>query len=453
MRTIFSGKQWLVGHGLTVSGSHMGKQLIEFGATGVLVIAGSRGTGTISEAEGMECLDLDLVSPDMMTGIRNVDATLRNLPAHVLDRIARFDPNKTAHAVGAIWLTGDELANRPLLGARPKSWQALEDKMVADALWDSAGIQRAPSAIVAADLDALKAASAHLDQGMGTIWVGDNREGWHGGATKLRWVREPSHAVLAHRFLSKQCDRIRVMPFIDGIPCSIHAFVVGDEILSVRPCEMLVFRRPASSILHYAGAATTWVPSQTQSNQMHDAVTRVGRVIHKKVGYQGTFTLDGICNADGFFPTEINPRFGGALGRMSSSLPELPVYHLHNAIAAGTPLDLRLPELVELIVDAAETNPVSKAMYILEGVSDPEPEKVFIALQNGQWKVTAEEAESHGSMQLGPSNAGSIILVQIDPKTIPKGHSAAPSLTKALMLAGRHWGVEMEPLLPAPDLR
>ena len=51
---------------------------------------------------------------------------------------------------------------------------------------------------------------------MGTVWVGDNREGWHGGAKMLRWVRSRSEGRAAQLFLAEHCDRVRVMPFLEG---------------------------------------------------------------------------------------------------------------------------------------------------------------------------------------------------------------------------------------------
>jgi hypothetical protein len=37
-----------------------------------------------------------------------------------------------------------ELAGRPVYGNRRPEWEALEDKVAADVLWDGAGVGRAP---------------------------------------------------------------------------------------------------------------------------------------------------------------------------------------------------------------------------------------------------------------------------------------------------------------------
>ena len=50
------------------------------------------------------------------------------------------------------------------------------------------------------------------------------------------------------------------MPFLEGIPCSIHGVVFPDGVATFRPVEMVTLRRPGSNRLHYAGAATFWDP-------------------------------------------------------------------------------------------------------------------------------------------------------------------------------------------------
>jgi hypothetical protein len=452
IESIIAGKRWIVADGILVSGARMGENLVKLGADKVLVVAGSRGTGEVAEAEGMEALVLGLEAPDLMTSIRMADQLLSNLPDHALQTIDAFDPTGEAQALGTIWLTGQTIAGRPLLGCRPSSWQAYESKMVADALWKRVGIQHAPHAIVPAALDPLRAAAAKLDQGMGTVWVGDNREGWHGGATMLRWIRSDADMAPAAEFLAAHCAQARVMPFLDGIPCSIHAFVTEDEVRSVRPCEMLVYRQEDTSSLHYAGAATNWIPSETQSAQMHDAVRRVGTQIRAEVGYRGSFTLDGICNQDGFFPTEINPRYGGALGRMSASMPDLPLYLIHTAIASGIQLDYRLEELVDLIASEAHSKPMIRAMALLPGVTGMPEEKLGIARSDEGWETTEDEAPL-GTIEIGPSPTGSIIFAKLETEAVPHGDSAAPALGEVLMFACRHWGLELPSLTAAPDLR
>src|SRR6266536_534005 len=135
-------------------------------------------------------------------------------------------------------------AEQLVLDPRLPAWRRLEDKVLVDELWDVLGVERAPSAVVPAETRALRAAARGLDRGAGTAWAGDAREGFNGGATYLRWVRTPDDEAEAGAFLAAHCARARVMPFLEGIPCSIHGIVFPDGVAALRPVEMVTLRAP-----------------------------------------------------------------------------------------------------------------------------------------------------------------------------------------------------------------
>ena len=65
-----------------------------------------------------------------------------------------------------------------MTGGRPASFLALEDKLVADGVWDAAEVERAPYRVVdLADDAALDAATAELATELGAVWSGDARDG------------------------------------------------------------------------------------------------------------------------------------------------------------------------------------------------------------------------------------------------------------------------------------
>ena len=445
---VVAGVRWIVADSILVGGANVATKLLELGAEAVLVIACSRGTGDLPEDPRLKLMDFGINSADMQSSIRDSEEFFRNLPKQALRAIEEFDPAGEALASGVLWLSCEHIAGRPMLGARPEAWRALEDKMVADALWARAGIAHAPYRLVDAELSALRSAAAEVSGPLGTVWVGDNKEGWHGGANMTRWVRDEADAVQTAAFLGKHCDRVRVMPFLEGLPCSIHAFVTADAVAPIHPCEMLVFRTEGSNKLHYAGASTNWVPSPEIGAQMRDAVQRVGEQIQREVGYRGSFTLDGVCTSTGFYPTEINPRYGGALGRMSSGFPDLPLYLLHQAMASEKALDFRPHVLAKLVAGCTTANPVIKGMALLTGQREIEPAHIHLIPEGQNWLPTEDSDNAVASIRLGPSPAGSIIFCQLNKGVIPHGDPAAPIVASLLNYAFSYWNVEHLTLIP-----
>ena len=156
--------------------------------------------------------------------------------------------------------TTTTVAGRPAYGARRPEWVALEDKTTNDALFARAGVACAPSeVVVATDRGALDAAAARLDGGAGTVWSGDARDGFNGGGVLVRRVTGPDRATEVAALMAGRCDRVRVAPFLDGIPCSIHGIVTTDGIAVFRPMEMVVLRT-ADAGFRYAGVASYWDP-------------------------------------------------------------------------------------------------------------------------------------------------------------------------------------------------
>ena len=105
--------------------------------------------------------------------------------------------------------------------------------MLADQIWAAADVPCAPHLIVPVDEEALAAATDRMAGPLGAVWSGDARDGFNGGAT-TRWVLDEDDRTAAYAFPAPRCDRVRVMPFLDGVPCSIHGFVLPDGTAALR---------------------------------------------------------------------------------------------------------------------------------------------------------------------------------------------------------------------------
>jgi hypothetical protein len=471
VREHLAGRRVIAAMDVLVGSARLAEQLSEYGAEDVLLVGGSRGTGELGDEEEQRAVLLGTSGDSLMAGIRAFETALDEPPQVLRDAIERFDPDGDALVVTTLFSSRRELCGRGVFGARDPRWVLLEDKTTVDALWDAVGVPRAPSRVVPARRDALLEAAEELDKGIGTAWVADNRDGWHGGAAGLRWVRDQVDADTAVDDLIRIADEVRVMPFLDGRPCSIHGWVLGDEVIASRPCETVMWRQAGANRLVYGGAAaTTWRPADADTRAMREMTHRVGEHLRDTVGYRGVFTIDGVLTADeGFLPTELNPRFGAAiatLGRGSG----LPLYLLHCLSIDAPDLDWRATELEQAIIggrawaganvmlDGVEVEPrTARVLRHGQGWRLVEPDPTD--REDGQQHEASEEATSAGSgedgevarIELGPGPTGGFLRINLPQH--PDGAPVAPIVAEMLPYIADHLGLDLPALEAAPDLR
>ena len=171
----------------------------------------------------------------------------------------------------------------------------------------------APSRIVPVDRAALAAAAAEVAGPLGSVWSGDARGGFNGGGNFVRWVTDEREAAAAFAFFAPRCDRVRVLPFLDGVPCSIHGMVLPDGTAVFRPVEIAMLRDPVRHRFVYGGLGTFWDPPAADRDEMREVARRVGEQLRAPYGYRGGFGVDGVLTADGFRPTELNSRMSAGL--------------------------------------------------------------------------------------------------------------------------------------------
>lgn len=305
----YAGRPVLMGPGVLAGHTQHVGWFRELGCP-VLVVSTARGAGPVP-APG-ECEVVEVVPPPAATmtdEVRQLDRMARNLPPGAAAAIERFDPERRGIWFASPFVTTDEpIDGRPVTFGRPAAFLALEDKMLADAVWDAAEVPRASYRIVPTDRAALAEATAELSGPLGAVWSGDARDGLNGGGNYVRWVVDAADQGSAAWFFRPRCDRVRVMPFLDGVPCSIHGFVLPDGTAALRPVEIVSLRNLAERRFVYAGLGTFWDPPEDDREEMRAAARRVGDHLAAAYGYRGTFGIDGVLTADGFRPTELNTR-------------------------------------------------------------------------------------------------------------------------------------------------
>ncbi len=448
---VFAGRDWLVAYDAVPPAVRGARSIMDkLGARSARAVGAFRGTGEL--AEGVEYRILGIQADSMMDGIRKAEAALDDLPDEVVAWLDAWDPAREARVVRPLFSEGRPVGGRRTWGARDPRWIALEDKTVVDALWDAAGVQRAPSRIVPVEASALAAAAAELDHGHGTVWAGDNTSGWHGGASFTRWVETEEEAAEARALFEGACATARVMPFIEGVPCSIHGLVFEDTVQALRPCEMIVLRGNGQRKLAYAAAGTTWDPAPADREALRETARRVGRHLRETLDYRGVFTIDGVLGVGGFVPSELNPRFGAAIGVMTRGMEHLPMYLLHCAMIEREPLDWRPAELEAVIVAAADASREGRAGIVCD-VPWEGQETANLVWQDGAVREGTEGEEPHATLTIGPAASGAYLHVNFKPEHTPVGPPLAPRAAEALTWADQRYGLGLGPLSGAPSVR
>ncbi|HEU0288475.1 MAG TPA: hypothetical protein VFR22_15620 [Nocardioidaceae bacterium] len=410
-------------------------KLRRWGARKPLLIARGIGAGRPPDPGDAEVLVLDVPMTDSMTDEIGAMARLAaDPPVEVVRRVGAYDPDREA----VWWLPAHteltELLGRPVLGGRPSAWGRLEDKTTCDALWDASGVARSPMRVVpATDLRPLRAASDEIGGPNGVVWSGDASAGVNGSADCVHWVRSPHDAATAYEQLRPRCRRIRVMPYLDGVPCSIHGYVLDDGVAVFRPVELAVLRSAGEGRFVFAGLSTWWDPPALVREQMRTVARRTGALLADRVGYRGAFNIDGVSTTDGFRPTELNPRFTVALATL---VPNLPLELVHANVVAGRSAGISADDLERLVVNAADSD---RRAYPIANCRRRLDDLVTARIREGV--VVARPAVTSGSI-VGFAPADGVLR---------PGRRIAELLAGVLRFADRQWGCDFGELSVAPD--
>lgn len=451
------GRRVIIVGGFAASATRRVRLLRSYGAQRLLVLARGGGTGPLPQAEDAEVVVAQLPDPASVSEeVRSEQGLVSDPPEELRRAVEAYDPDGGALCLLSPFSTVESFLGRQTLGGRRAEWAAMEDKTRADALWDAVGVRRAPAEVVPATEPVLRAAAARLDRGDGTAWSGDAAEGMNGAGDLVRWVRTPADAEEAARDLVAHCKRVRVMPFLDGVPCSVHGFVLPDGVAVFRPVELVVLRRPGSARFAYAGASTWWDPPHLDRETMRTAARRVGAQLAAALGYRGGFGLDGVLTALGWLPTEINPRFAAGLSTIARGVPDLPLELLQQATVRDLDMGVTAGELEATLLAAADQHRFGGAWLAapagppVEGTgTDSRP----LVRAGGGWRLATATESAQASLEYGPGTLGGFLRFEPSAAAMRPGQRMAPDAVEALALADQLWGTNLGPLESAPDVR
>lgn len=428
---VFQGRKVIITGGAIASILPRSRMVRELGAESTFMLATEgMGTGDTPNDTDGQWVKLDLpAAEDLTRSIEQGNNALGALPDEVIHAIEAFDPEKEAFVVGTFLHEQPTVADRPSLAYRKPEWLALDDKTIIDELWDDIGIDREPCSVLEIDKDKIATAMHESNNGDGVVLSGDSRDGAGGGAEGVMWVKTIDDIDRVLGYFQKHCDRLRVMPFLEGIPCSIHGMVFDDYIAAFRPVEMMVLRKHDTSEFFYAGTSTYWDPAPSDREEMRTIAKRVGATLKSKVDYRGLYTIDGVMSENGFRPTELNPRSGAGVKSLISAISDLPLELIAQATVSGAKLDYSPQELEQFVVESADSSRGGGTWKVFKHELPPIKDRPVSLTQDG-WEWSESEDESDGVVSIGPSSLGSFVRLSPISSSMPTGPSFAPLAQK-----------------------
>jgi hypothetical protein len=419
------------------------------GAEAILIVGTDGvGVGPLPDPELATWVATEAPPGSMTERIHAGNRILRDPPASVRTAVEQFDPTAQALVIGTFLNESPELLGRPFLTHRRPEWLALDDKTVIDEVWDAAGVVRAPSAVVALEAGALRRAAAAVDAGAGTVWAADSSKGWHGGAEGLGWVRTDADVDDAVHAYAGRTRCVRVMPFLEGVPCSIHGIVFPDHVVVVRPVEQITLQRLDPPAFVYAGCATFYDPPAAVTASMRAMARDVGAHLRSSVGYRGAFTIDGVVGRDGFLPTELNPRWGAGLSVMLRAQPDLPLMLLVDVVAGGRRLPCDPVALEQTLMAGADAYRAGGTWRPVPGVVPAVDTRPAVGGPGG-WRWATDDESASGHVDASPSHDAGFVRLRADADRTPTGPSFAPAAAAFWAFADRELGARLGPLEPA----
>ena len=439
--TVLEGRAVIVVAGVLAGATPVVPLVRQLGARDVLVVALGTGTGDLPDPALSTCLVTASARrvPTIDKEIRSWQEFVDNPPEDVRAAVDGFDPAGEALVTVLVPVTLDGYLGRETYGGRPPEYTKLEDKTTNDAVWAAARVAQAPYAVVPTGAD-LRSAAKALDEGDGTVWSADASDSWNGGGGRVWWVRSEENAAEAIAAVRRCARQVRIMPFLEGVPCSIHGLVLPDGVAVFRPVELLVFRTPSSKFF-FAGMSTWWDPPSEDREEMRVVARRTGECLDAAYRYRGAFCVDGVLTRGGFRPTELNSRFSGGLNVLAASWPDLPLRWAHDLALRGGDLGVSACELGEVMTARADAHRVGAAHAAPPRGTSDTTRRVEVVLPSS----------ARGTLEIGPSAHG--VFVRFTPDELVVGQRLAPIAGEAFTEANRLWDVGFPPLDPAPEVR
>jgi len=175
----------------------------------------------------------------------------------------------------------------------------------------------------------------------------------------------------------------------------------------------------------------------------------------EQVGYRGGFSVDGVLTANGFLPTELNPRFSGGLGAIAKGLPDFPLQLVLAALVSGYDTGLTAEQFEQMLVESADVHRWGGGGFSLPSLHPAETDQRAVIVSGDDVRLARDDEQSHGELMLGPSAVGAFLRFEPHADRVLPGRTIAPMVASAFALADATWGTGtgIGHLEPARDVR
>ncbi|CAN5645094.1 hypothetical protein BH23PAT2_BH23PAT2_00020 [soil metagenome] len=453
LRPVFQGKKVILAGEVIAALVPRAKQIRELGAQSTFMLATEgMGTGDTPTKEDGEWFALDAPHfGDIVEAIHAGQKLLSNLPQRAKAALDQYDQDNEAIVVGSFLHERPTVGGRKSLAYRKPEWLALDDKTIIDQVWDKIGVSREQSEVIEVSKVEISEATQKLNAVDGVVLSGDSREGVSGGAVGTRWIHSETDIDKVLEYYTKHCDRLRVMPFLEGIPCAIHGMVFPDYIAAFRPVEMMTLRKSGSNEFFYAGTATYWDPAPSDRDYMRDTARKVGNALREMVDYRGIFTIDGVLTKDGFRPTELNPRSGAGINPILAGMSDFPLELIAQALVAGADVDFKPKELETFILKGADEQRGGGTWSVVRATL-PHVDKRGIKRSENGWAWSKDD-NPDGTVTIGHGPLGSFVRLVPNNSSIQSGSSFAPIARDFWQFVDENMNSNIGLLKPAKSVR
>jgi hypothetical protein len=262
---------------------------------------------------------------------REFEAWLRSSPTAVSEWLDEIDPERALLVLGTTFTDYSELCHRPVHGRRLPEWVRWEDKTRIEDMWRELGIRSPAHVVLSVDDPAIADRAAACDRGLGVVVATDNSVRINMGSRDLRWVRHTCMLDATIEKLKPRTRRIRIAAFTRGVPCSVPGLVLPSGVAVFDPIEDITLRSAQTGEFLFCGSSTWWRPDSAASAEARQVARRIGMHLADTISYRGFYSVDGLLSDEGFYVTELNPRYASGLG-LRHAWPSFPVNLFHRAV-------------------------------------------------------------------------------------------------------------------------